>query len=204
MKLIEAVRDETMMVPGYEDQTFECPDCHEVERRRVFREQKETAAAEPAPPAAASPESSTPAASAAPPPASPPAAAAEPEKMVPLHQSPPASPEAEPVEEVDEGEEMLRRAIAMVRSPVGGSQPVRGLTDGVRTPAALPSSVKAKKAGSGRRVQIRHDPSYDAAYAAKDLKTGLVVLRHQDSARLRSMCDRLGWQVVEDGSVVED
>jgi hypothetical protein len=23
------------------------------------------------------------------------------------------------------------------------------------------------------------------------------VIRHQDSARLRAMCDRLGWQVIE-------
>jgi hypothetical protein len=162
---------------------------------------------------------------------------------------------------------MLRRAIAMVRSPLRGSQPIRGLTDRpksladksatdrsstdtsvtdrsstdtsvtdrsstdtsltdrsstdtsltdksstdksptepLRSPAALAGSMRAKKAGSGRIVQIRHDPSYDVAYAAKDTKTGLVVLRHNDSARLRSMCDRLGWQVLEDGdSVAED
>jgi len=209
MKLTEVVRDDSMMVPGYEDHTYECPDCHEVDRRRVFRGEATASVAEPPPTAAQDPapaqtgttEPSTPAPTAAD--ASVAATPAE-EKAVPLHAAPPAAPTAESAEELDEGQEMLRRAIAMVRTPVHSSQPLRGLTDGVHTPAAVASPMKAKKAGSGRLVQIRHDPSYEAAYAAKDLKTGLVVLRHQDSARLRSMCDRLGWQVVEDGSVVED
>ena len=93
---------------------------------------------------------------------------------------------------------MLRRAIAMVRAPTRGSQPVKGLTE-PRTPSAVAGSMRSQKS-TGRVVQIRHDPSYDAAYAAKDTRSGLVVLRHQDSGRLREMCDRLGWQVVEDGS----
>ena len=222
MKLIEVVRDDTMMVPGYEDQTFECLDCHEIDRRRVFRGEGTVSAGEPTlPPApglqAPIPEVSTITAAAASatapsetttpfetavPIAAAATAAAEPD-IVPLHAAPPASPAGDGEEQVDEGEEMLRCAIAMVRTPVRGSQPIRGLTDGVRAPTALAGAVKAKKADA-RRVQIRHDPSYDPAYAAKDVKTGLVVLRHPDSIRLRSMCDRLGWQVVEDGSVVED
>src|ERR1700680_4456981 len=36
MRLVQAVADHTMMVPGYEHQTLECPGCHEVERRLVF------------------------------------------------------------------------------------------------------------------------------------------------------------------------
>ena len=104
-------------------------------------------------------------------------------------------------DEPDEGEEMLRRAIAMVRAPTRGSQPVKGLTE-PRTPSAVAGSMRSQKS-TGRVVQIRHDPSYDAAYAAKDTRSGLVVLRHQDSGRLREMCDRLGWQVVEDGATGE-
>jgi hypothetical protein len=36
MRLVQAVADQTMMVPGYEHQTLECPGCHGVERRLVF------------------------------------------------------------------------------------------------------------------------------------------------------------------------
>jgi hypothetical protein len=36
MRLLQAVADQTMMVPGYEHQTLECPGCHGVERRLVF------------------------------------------------------------------------------------------------------------------------------------------------------------------------
>jgi len=42
--------------------------------------------------------------------------------------------------------------------------------------------------------KIHHDPD-DAAYVAIDAKSGLSILRHQDRARLRAMCDRIGWQV---------
>jgi hypothetical protein len=36
MRLVQAVADQTMMVPGYEHHTLECPGCHGVERRLVF------------------------------------------------------------------------------------------------------------------------------------------------------------------------
>jgi hypothetical protein len=39
MRLMEAVADETMMVPGYEHHTLMCPTCGEVERRLTFRSQ---------------------------------------------------------------------------------------------------------------------------------------------------------------------
>jgi hypothetical protein len=78
--------------------------------------------------------------------------------------------------ELDEREALLRHAIAMVRSPA--------------------RSFPAKRAPR-RVVQIRHDPSYEAEYAAADATSGVVVLRHQDRTRLWAMCDRLGWQVAE-------
>jgi hypothetical protein len=202
MQLVEVVRDETMMVPGYEDQTFECSSCHEVERRRTFRGEgawaEETAAAS----ALSASAAEAPVVTSAP-------AMASPDVFVPeavlSPDAQPAAPQASAgAGEVEDGEEMLKRAIAMVRAPVGGSQPVRGLTDRPRTPAALGSAMRAKKAGRSRLIQIRHDPSYEAAFAAKDTKTGLVVLRHQDSIRLRSMCERLGWQVLEDGAASEE
>ncbi len=103
---------------------------------------------------------------------------------------------------LDEDQEVLRRAIAMVRGPIRASQTVKGITDGLKPPAASVGPTPARK--SGRVVQIRHDASCDAAYAAKDMRTGLVVLRHQDSARLRAMCERLGWQVVESDAADAD
>ena len=213
MTLTEVVRDDTMMVPGYEDQTFECPGCHEVERRRMFRgeapSEAASIAADPSPAAALSDATSSPATAAVvAAPVAPAASVQEqavPEQAMLMHAAPSASPAIADADAVDEGEEMLRRAIAMVRSPLRGAQPIQGLTDRPRkpaAPAALAGPMRATKPGSVRVVQIRHDPSFDAAYAAKDTNTGLVVLRHQDSARLRSMCDRLGWQVIEDGAVV--
>jgi hypothetical protein len=92
--------------------------------------------------------------------------------------APPADPE------VDEAEEMLRRAIAMVRSPAAGAKSRRVQSIATKRPP-------------GRVVQICHDPSFEPAYAAKDTTSGLVVIRHEDSARLRAMCDRLGWQVID-------
>jgi hypothetical protein len=86
---------------------------------------------------------------------------------------------------------MLQRAIEMVRGATRGG---RNHTDsGIAPPADMP----AKRSPPGRVVEICHDPSFEAAYAAKDATSGLVVIRHQDSARLRAMCDRLGWQVIE-------
>jgi uncharacterized protein YqiB (DUF1249 family) len=81
--------------------------------------------------------------------------------------------------DVDEGEAMLQRAIAMVRS------------------ATTPSNAQARRSSPSRIVRIYHDARFDAAYAAQDTTSGLVVLRHQDSARLRAMCQRLGWQVTD-------
>jgi hypothetical protein len=219
MRVLEVARDETMLVAGYENQTLECVACHEIERRQVFRgsdaviDRRPDVASwrdggtEPAMPVAVAGAESAPRREA---PEDRPASAGQTDPgqvdagqvdpasaaAVPVHENPPSL--AAPDPEVDEAEEMLRRAIAMVRGPLRGS-PVRGLTDGrPSTPADVASAVRTRKAN--RVVQIRHDPSYEAAYAAKDTRTGLVVLRHQDSTRLRAMCDRLGWQVIEDGA----
>lgn len=200
MRLVQAARDETMMVPGYEDQTLECPECNEIERRRVFNGERARVTGA-AVPAASVAEQAFAAASAA-------IQALSKQQALPDSPAEAAAPDLAPItsmtadgdEEVDEAEELLRRAIEMVRAPIGGPKPLRGLTDDLKTAAAPPPSAPERKVGTGRVVQIRHDPSYDAAYAAKDIKTGLVVLRHQDNARLRAMCDRLGWQVMEDGA----
>jgi hypothetical protein len=57
---------------------------------------------------------------------------------------------------------------------------------------------RAKRSPTGRNVAIGHDPRHQAAYAATDIKSGLVVMRHQDGARLRALCDWIGWYVVDD------
>jgi hypothetical protein len=88
-------------------------------------------------------------------------------------------------DDLDECEILLRRTIEMVRSSTRWSQPTRSLTD--RMPGRSLSS---------RVVQIHRDPD-DATYVATDTKSGLRVLPHRDCARLRAMCDRIGWQVVE-------
>ena len=46
-------------------------------------------------------------------------------------------------------------------------------------------------------VVIQYDPQ-KAKYAAKNVSTGVLILRHEDKARLRGMCDRMGLQVVDD------
>ena len=145
MHVMRVERDDTIMVPGYERQTLQCPACNEVERRLVFSGENAEAGSGPAEAVAA------------------PSLA--------------ASILAEADKDLDESEALLRRAIEMVRGSA------RGVTLGKRT---TPRRV----------IEIRHDPSDEAAYAAKDVASGLVVLRHRDIARLRSMCDRLGWEVV--------
>ena len=46
MRLVLATHDDTMMVPGYEDQTFECTGCREREQRRTFKSASAAPAAE--------------------------------------------------------------------------------------------------------------------------------------------------------------
>jgi hypothetical protein len=105
----------------------------------------------------------------------------------------------------DGGQAMLQRAIEMVRSstrrPQPQPQPAKSQPTKSQptTPAKVARSMRMKKPVTDRVVEICHDP-HEAIYFAKDTKSGLSVLRHQDSARLRAMCDRIGWQVREGGT----
>lgn len=146
MHVVRVERDDTMMVPGYERQTWQCRSCNEVERRLVFSGDVGESGSR----------------------------AAEAVRAPSLV----ASLLAEADKDLDESEALLRRAIEMVRRPVRG--------------AAL-----VKRTGPRRIIEIRYDPTDEAAYAAKDVQSGLVMLRHRDDARLRAMCDRLGWEVAE-------
>jgi hypothetical protein len=113
-----------------------------------------------------------------------PPASLHPAESVSVPTTPPTLVPSE--DDLDECEILLRRAIEMVRSSTRWSQPTRSLTD--RMPG---------RSLSTRVVQIHHDPDDNATYVATDTKSGLRVLRHRDRARLRAMCDRIGWQVVE-------
>jgi len=198
MHLVQVARDDTMMVSGYEHHTLQCSGCGEVERRLVFSSGGSSPAAERASPPTA------PTASAAPPaePASPPTEPESPPTAPPASgarpaTAPPQSVASEADDDLDEGEALLRRAIEMVRGPTRRSQPINSVADRKPgTPAELANSMRAKRPLTDRIVQIYHDP-HEAAYIAKDTKSGLSVLRHQDGARLRAMCDRIGWQVVD-------
>jgi hypothetical protein len=69
---------------------------------------------------------------------------------------------------------------------------------GARTPAALAGSMRAKRLHPSRIVQIQRDPQ-ETAFLARDTKSGLVVMRHEDSKRLKELCEWFGWQVLDGG-----
>jgi len=212
MNVVRVQRDPAPGLMGYEQQVLQCSSCHDVETRTVMSQEQARSQDQAAPTAEA----------------------------VPHHTAPPTSAVAQPEEPLDEAEELLRRAMDMVREPATDGQPTRGLTDGlahtspgiaseaeldeaeemlrraiemVRGPTRSPKHDAGNDAGAvatvaapaakpvprppSRIVQIFHDPHFDAAYAAKDATSGLVVIRHQDSTRLRAMCERLGWQVID-------
>jgi hypothetical protein len=159
--------------------------------------------AEPTPSLTTSPAAASTAAEAAPSPAAAapsaeaPAVASPPTEPAPTATTQPSSVTAAADGNLDEDEALLRRAIEMVRGPARGSQPTNGLADGKpATPSELAGAMRSKKPLTGRVVQIQRDPD-EPSFVAKDTKSGLSVLRHQDSARLRAMCDRIGWQVVD-------
>ncbi len=49
MRLVRVEPDDTMMVTGYEHQTFECPSCQETERRLTFTREPTPQPGEPTP-----------------------------------------------------------------------------------------------------------------------------------------------------------
>jgi hypothetical protein len=100
--------------------------------------------------------------------------------------------------DLDECETLLRRAIEVVKGPKDESQTKTSLIEAKSTsPAKVVSSMRAETPPARRIVvKIYYDPQ-KAKFVAKDTNSGLRVLGHQDSARLRSMCDRMGWQVVD-------
>ena len=61
--------------------------------------------------------------------------------------------------------------------------------------------TRAGRSATGRIVQIGHG-THEAQYAAKDTKSGMVVMRNQDRERLRELCEWMGWRVV-DGRVLD-
>jgi hypothetical protein len=231
MNVVRVQRDPAPSLVGYEQQILECSSCHDVETRTVLSQRQDQAQdqvpVEDQVQALAQVQVQDQVQDQDPAPA-----AVDP---VPHHQAPPTSAAVQPEDDLDAGEELLRRAIDMVRGPAAGAPPTRGLTDGlahtspgiaseaeldeseellrraiemVRGPVrsqapttaqdtAAPAPAKPAARPPGRIVQIFHDPNFDAAYAAKDTTSGLVVIRHQDSGRLRAMCERLGWRVVE-------
>jgi hypothetical protein len=125
----------------------------------------------------------------------------------PLSTVPPAEPKSVPItahrsipseadNNPDDIEALLNSAIEMAR---GSSRPSQLSTDhGARTPAALASSMRPKRLRTSRIVQIQRDPQ-ETAFLARDTKSGLVVMRHEDSKRLQELCDWFGWQVIDGG-----
>jgi hypothetical protein len=109
---------------------------------------------------------------------------------------------------LDECEALLRRAIELVRGRTRSSQAETSVTQArsktpckSNTPSKAVSTVRVERPSASRIVvRIHHDPQ-KIRYVAKDTTSGLGILRHQDRARLRAMCDRMGWQVIEDGAL---
>jgi hypothetical protein len=109
---------------------------------------------------------------------------------------------------LDECEALLSRAIEMVRGRTRSSQVETSVTQASsktpsksNSPSKSVSTVRVEGPPASRIVvQIHRDPQ-KAKYVAQDITSGLRILRHQDSARLRAMCDRMGWQVIEDGAL---
>ena len=133
---------------------------------------------------------------------------------------PPVSMSAQTDKNKDECENLLRSPIEMVQSATRPSQKKAALTELSSASPALtsapvlvqtspisaeeksPAVVQTKSIPAERKspvivVQIHHD-ARKAKYVAKDIKSGLGVLRHENRARLREMCDRLGWQIVDE------
>jgi hypothetical protein len=100
-------------------------------------------------------------------------------------------------EELDECEALVRHAIDMVQSQSRSSQRTTGLPElRSATPATTSAASEPVERKSPVVVQIHHDPKR-AKYVVKDTRSGLIVMRHQDSTWLKAMCDRMRWQVID-------
>lgn len=86
--------------------------------------------------------------------------------------------------DLDEIETLLRRAREMVRDPAVHSRSANGLTDDKQ---------------STQRIVAIHQAPQENCFIAKDTRSGLIVLRHPDGERLRAICERIGWQLVDAG-----
>jgi hypothetical protein len=141
--------------------------------------------------------------------AAPRSALTEPQPLstVPLRSGPPTEPKSVPTtahpsipseadKNSDDIEALLKSAIEMARGSLRASQ--LPTDHGARTPAALASSMRTKRLRMSRIVQIQRDPQ-ETAFLARDTKSGLVVMRHEDSKRLKELCDWFGWQVIDGG-----
>jgi hypothetical protein len=106
--------------------------------------------------------------------------------------------------DLDECEVLLRQAIGIVHGETRSSQAAANLTElGSAIPAAPSTPVAAATAplmieqkSPLIAVQIHHDHE-KGKFVATDIKSGLSILRHQDGAWLRAMCDRMGWRIVD-------
>jgi hypothetical protein len=113
-------------------------------------------------------------------------------KSVPTTAHPSIPSEAD--NNLDDIEALLKSAIE--RGSLRPSQ--MPIDHGTRTPAALASSMRAKRLRTSHIVQIQRDPQ-ETAFLASDTRSGLVVMRHEDSKRLKELCDWFGWQVIDGG-----
>ena len=124
--------------------------------------------------------------------------------------------------DLDECEALLKRAIETVHGPACSPEfaietdseceaPLRIIEmdrEPARTsevPVALdftpPDNLESDREPEPRPrklavVEAHYDP-LKARYAARDTTTGLLVMRHEDRTRLKVMCERMGWQIVE-------
>jgi hypothetical protein len=132
---------------------------------------------------------------------------------LPLPTAPRVSISPQTNSDLDECEVLLRRAIEIVHADthssettanlaeLGSETPVTTSVPVVGTPSPTPASVESRTSPPAPKpaliaVQIHHDPE-KGKFVATDTKSGLSILRHQDDGWLRTMCDRMGWQIVD-------
>jgi hypothetical protein len=100
---------------------------------------------------------------------------------------------------LDECEVLLKHAIEIVRGPA--CSPELAIETNLECEAPLRIIEVGREPVRARPrkpivVEIQYDP-LKARYAARDTRTGLLVMRHEDRTRLKGMCKRMGWQIVE-------